>query len=227
MQPLVIIPARGGSKGIPGKNIKPLGGKPLIEYTIEAALSAFSSEQIVVSTDDTSIQRVAENCGIPVPKLRPAHLATDTATSQDVILHCMQDAANSNFEFNTVVLLQPTSPFRTGHHIEEAVKLYDQNLDMVVSVHESDANPYYSLFEENDEQFLEPSKVGSFTRRQDCPKVYEYNGAIYVMNPESLKKKAINKFERIRKYEMEKRYSIDLDTTFDWELAEFLLGKLD
>ena len=222
MKPLVIIPARGGSKGIPGKNSKLLGGKPLIQYTIEAALEAFPAERIVVSTDDEKIREIAESCGISVPTLRPDHLATDTASSYEVILHCIEENKD-HLDFDVIVLLQPTSPFRQGIHIREAMELYDINLDMVVSVDEADQNPYYSLFEENEDGYLRKSKEGNYTRRQDCPKVYAYNGAIYVMNRESLEKNAINEFTNIRKYVMDKKYSVDLDTPFDWKLAEFML----
>ena len=125
MRPLVIIPARGGSKGVPGKNIKLLNGKPLIQYTIEAALEVFDQEQIIVSTDAEDIKTVAELLGISVPFLRPSELATDTASSRDVILHAMDYyGSNRSWSPDVIVLLQPTSPFRQGVHIEAALNLY-------------------------------------------------------------------------------------------------------
>lgn len=225
MKPLVIIPARGGSKGIPGKNIKLLGGKPLIQYTIEAAMDVFPSEQIIVSTDSEEIKSVAEACGITVPFIRPAHLSSDTASSYDVLLHAMNYAEASGIIFDSIVLLQPTSPFRTAHHIKEALKLYSPDLHMVVSVQESDENPYYSLFEESENGFLEKSKEGNFTRRQDCPSVYSYNGAIYIINPDQLKQKTLGEFTKVKKYVMPKADSIDLDTELDWKLAEILMSE--
>lgn len=224
MKPLVIIPARGGSKGIPGKNSKLLGGKPLIQYTIEAALEVFPIDRIVVSTDDEKIRQIAEDCGVSVPNLRPEHLATDTASSYDVILHCIEENKD-RLDFDVIVLLQPTSPFRKGIHISEAMELYDSKLDMIVSVDEADQNPYYSLFEENEDGYLRKSKEGNYTRRQDCPKVYAYNGAIYVMNRKSLEERSLGEFTNIRKYVMDKKYSVDLDTPFDWKLAEFMLAN--
>ncbi len=223
MQALVIIPARGGSKGIPGKNIKTLGSKPLIHYTIEAALGVFDKDRIIVSTDSVEIKNCVEDCNIKVPFLRPEHLSTDIASSQDVLLHAMDFADQKGIIYDTVILLQATSPFRNAEHIREAIHLYDPSLEMVVSVKESDENPYYSLFEESKQGFLKRSKEGNFTRRQDCPKVYSYNGAIYVINPESLRRSSIGEFVKVRKYVMRAEDSIDLDTQLDWKLAELIL----
>lgn len=168
MDSLVIIPARAGSKGVPRKNIKLLDGKPLIKYTIDAALEVFDSNQIIVSTDSPDIKHVAEQSGLVVPFLRPDHLATDNASSQDVIIHAMNYCiSNYAYKPNTIVLLQPTSPFRKGKHIKAALELYDPSLDMVVSVKETDANPYYVLYEEDEEKFLRKSKSSNAKRRQD------------------------------------------------------------
>ncbi len=147
MKPLIIIPARGGSKGIPGKNIKKLGGKPLIEYTLEAARELFSDQQICVSTDSLEIKKVVENLGLAVPFLRPNELATDTASTYDVLLHALNFYEHRNYKPDAVILLQTTSPFRTSTHISEALKLYSNNYDMVVSVKKTKSNPYYVLFE--------------------------------------------------------------------------------
>lgn len=223
MKPIVIIPARGGSKGIPGKNIKPLNGKPLIHYTTEAAREVFPDNIILVSTDSIEIKRIVEETGLQVPFLRPSELSTDTSSSYDVLLHAAEFAKKEGIDFDTVVLLQPTSPLRTSKHISEALSIYNDALDMVVSVKESEENPYYSLFEENQEGILQPSKPSNFTRRQDCPPVYSYNGAIYVINYESLKKQPLHKFTRIAKYLMPGINSLDLDTELDWKFMEFLM----
>ena len=225
MDPLVIITARGGSKGVPDKNIKLLGGKPLIAYTIEAALGVFPAERIIVSTDSEKIKQAAEKCGIEVPFLRPAELATDTASSYDVILHTMDQANQLGIIYDTVILLQPTSPFRNAQHIRGALALLRENDDMVVSVKVSEENPYYSLFEENSDGYLSRSKEGSFTRRQDCPKVFSYNGAIYVMRAESLRKETIGSFKKVRKYVMSDLESLDIDTPLDWKLAELIMKE--
>ena len=225
MKALVIIPARRGSRGIPGKNIKLLGDKPLIQYSIDAALKVFNKEDILVSTDSKEIKVIAENCGLNVPFLRPDELATDFTSSQDVILHAIDYTQQRGQNYDSVVLLQPTSPFRNAQHIEEAIKLYDKRLEMVVSVKVSGHNPYYTLYEESDNGFLTQSKKAKFTRRQDCPNVYAYNGAIYVISIDALKTKSIAEFDKVKKYEMSELHSIDLDTPLDWDLAEIVLNK--
>lgn len=226
MNILVIIPARGGSKGIPHKNIKPLAGKPLIYYTIDTARQLVPDEDICVSTDDQSIIRCVEDYGLKVPFVRPAELATDTAGTYEVLLHALKFYEQQGKVYDVVVLLQNTSPFRTAEQVREALALYHSDLDMVVSVKECKANPYYCVFEEDGKGYLHISKGdGCITRRQDAPKVYEYNGAIYVINPRSLKEKPLNKFTRRIKYIMDERSSLDLDTMSDWYLAEMISNK--
>lgn len=224
MKTLVVIPARGGSKGIPYKNIKPLGGKPLIGYTIDAARYVTDDARICISTDDDKIIKTVEDYGLPVPFKRPASLATDTAGTYEVLLHALDYYEQRGEWIDVVVLLQATSPFRTGKHVEEALKLYHPGIDMVVSVKETGSNPYFVCFEENDKGFLHISKGdGSYRRRQDCPPVYEYNGAIYIINPKSLKSMPLNKFTKRVKYVMDGEHSLDLDTMMDWHLAEYMI----
>lgn len=225
MKTLVVIPARGGSKGIPKKNIKKLNEKPLINYTIEAARDLFDDSCIYVSTDSEKIRKIVEATGLMVPFLRPSKLATDTANSQDVILHALEYFEQQNGSPDIVILLQPTSPFRKAKHIKEAMTLYNPNLDMVVSVKETESNPYYVLFEEDKNGFLRKSKEGNFTRRQDCPKVWEFNGAIYIINTKSLKEKKMNEFSNVIKYEMDDKSSHDIDTMLDWDIAEIINKK--
>lgn len=225
MNPLIVIPARGGSKGVPGKNIKKLGGKPLIQYSIEAAKTVFPDELICVSTDDNEIKSTVESLGLQVPFLRPADLATDTSGTYEVLIHAIDFYETKGYKPDVLVLLQPTSPFRTEKHIKEALSVYNDSIDMVVSVKETKSNPYYILFEEDDNGFLKKSKEAHFTRRQDCPKVWEFNGAIYIINIATLKKKSIQEFERIVKYEMSEFSSHDIDTLFDWEVAEMIMKQ--
>ena len=221
---LVVIPARGGSKGVPRKNIKLLNKKPLIHYTIEAARKVFEDQYIYVSTDSTDIKSISEQTGLTVPFLRPKHLATDTANTRDVLLHALEQFTLINKqEPDVIVLLQPTSPFRNESHIREALAQYNSNLDMVVSVKETNSNPYYVLFEEDSKGFLAKSKKGNFTRRQDCPKVWEYNGAIYLINPNSIQKYSIGDFNKVIKYEMDEWSSHDIDNVLDWKIAEALI----
>ncbi len=228
MKPLYIIPARGGSKGIPRKNIKELCGKPLIAYTIEAALkaSARTGGYILLSTDDSEIADTARRYGLRVDYMRPAELATDTAGSREVMLDAMDWANGQRIDYDTVVLLQPTSPLRTADDIAGAEALYDGTADMVVSVCVSDANPYYNLFETSADGTLHVCKGdGLITRRQDAPTVYEYNGAVYVINPRSLRSMPLGAFPVRIPYLMPASRSIDLDTPADWARAEALISN--
>lgn len=224
MKPLIVIPARGGSKGVPRKNIKVLGDKPLIQYTIDAAKGVFDEEFICVSTDDFEIKSVVEQLGLKVPFLRPNELASDTAGTYEVLLHAISYYESKGYFPDTLILLQPTSPFRTSAHIKEALKLYHESIDMVVSVKETKANPYYILFEEDRNGYLKKTKEANFTRRQDCPKVWEYNGAIYIINVKALKASAISQFTKVCKFEMDETSSHDIDTLLDWRIAEIIIN---
>lgn len=224
MKPLIVIPARGGSKGVPRKNIKVLGDKPLIQYTIDAAKGVFDDEFICVSTDDFEIKSVVEQLGLKVPFLRPNELASDTAGTYEVLLHAISYYESKGYFPDTLILLQPTSPFRTSAHIKEALKLYHESIDMVVSVKETKANPYYILFEEDRNGYLKKTKEANFTRRQDCPKVWEYNGAIYIISVKALKEKTISQFTKVCKFEMDETSSHDIDTLLDWKIAEIIIN---
>lgn len=223
---LVIIPARGGSKGIPHKNIKLFAGKPLIYYAIDTARQIVPDADICVSTDDDEIMRVVEQYGLPVLFKRPAELATDTAGTYEVLLHALNWYEANGNHFDAVILLQVTSPFRTAQHVKEAIRLYSDDVDMVVSVNVCPANPYYCVFEEDKKGYLHVCKGdGNIFRRQDAPTVYEYNGAIYIINPESLKTKHMHQFEKRVKYVMNDLSSFDLDTEMNWMIAETLAAK--
>ena len=223
MKYLVVIPARGGSKGIPRKNIKLFDGKPLIYYTIDTAREIVPNEDICVSTDDDEIIEVVEAYGLKVPFKRPDELATDTAGTYEVLLHALDFYERQGKHYDALILLQNTSPFRTSEHVKEALKLYTPKVDMVVSVKECPANPYYCVFEENQEGYLHVCKGdGNIFRRQDAPKVYEYNGAIYIMNVDVLKTTHMHKMQRRIKYVMDDRSSFDLDTMNDWIIAEMI-----
>ena len=226
MKSLVIIPARGGSKGIPHKNIKPLAGKPLIYYTIDCARQLVPDDDICISTDDLKIVKCVEDYGLKVPFVRPAELATDTAGTYEVLLHALDFYEKQGKEYDSIILLQNTSPFRTSWHVEEAMKLYSSAIDMVVSVKETTSNPYYNCFEEDSKGFLHISKGdGLFTRRQDVPKAYEYNGAIYIINPNSLKEMPLGRFTKRVKYVMDDLHSVDLDHMIDWKFAELIIKE--
>lgn len=225
---LWLIPARGGSKGIPNKNLKPFCGESLVSRTVRQAIEMADEKDIIfLSTDSEEIKKEAERHNIEVPFLRPSHLASDSASTYSVILHTLEEFKNRQQEFDNVVLLQPTSPFRTIEDIKGARDLWTPGIDMVVSVTQSKANPYFNLFEENNKGFLVHSKgKGEYTRRQDAPKVWEYNGAVYVMTTASLLKSSMAEFRKIVPYIMPESRSIDLDTPEDWIVAELIYQRL-
>ena len=226
MKSLVIIPARGGSKGIPHKNIKPLNGKPLIHYTIDVARGVAKDEDICVSTDDPDIIKCVENYGLKVPFVRPAELATDTAGTYEVLLHALDFYEKQGRHYDVVLLLQNTSPFRTAEHVKEALELYRKDIDMVVSVNKTKTNPYYNCFEEDSDGFLKKTIDSSLlVRRQDAPVTYEFNGAIYIFNVLKLKQMHFGKFSKTIKYVMDDLHSVDLDNMIDWKFAEFIINE--
>jgi len=220
---LILIPARGGSKGIPGKNIRPLNGKPLIFYTLDVAAAIEGDNIICVSTDDNAIAGKVEEYGIEIPFLRPANLATDTSGTREVILHALDYYKEQGVAFKSVILLQPTSPLRKLQHVTDALSLYTEDIDMVVSVTKSNLNPWYNLYRETSDGYLVRSVDSDFTRRQDCPPVYEVNGAVYIINPGSIREREFHSFTRIVKVEMERKYSVDIDEEIDWNLAEVII----
>lgn len=221
---LIVIPARGGSKGIPGKNIKLLAGRPLLHHTLEAIASLPAGATVCVSTDDGGIADCAALAGFPVPFLRPRELATDTAGTYEVLIHALDHYLAAGKTFSKLLLLQVTSPFRQPNHIMEALALFESSrMDMVVSVTESEANPYYNLFEESD-GVLVKSKPSDYVRRQDCPPVYQYNGAIYVIDVAALRQRPIHRFRKVAKYVMDAESSLDLDAPLDWMVAEMMIA---
>jgi N-acylneuraminate cytidylyltransferase len=224
-QTLFIIPARGGSKGVPRKNVKPLGGKPLIQYTIEVARKLTEDKNICVSTDDEEIKLLVEGLGLHVPFIRPAELATDSAGTHGVLLHALEFYQLNGYKYERLVLLQPTSPFRESWQVKQALDSWEEGLEMIVSVKKTKSNPYYLLFEENADGYLTKSKEGNFVTRQECPIVYELNGAIYIIDVGSLLTSPISAFTRIKKFLMDETYSLDIDTPMDWIFAEFLLSQ--
>lgn len=220
---LVVIPARGGSKGLPGKNIKMLCGKPLIAYSIDVARAITSDDNICVSTDDQRIIDVVENYGLKVPFVRPAEYATDTATTNDVLLHAVNFYEKQGKNYSKILLLQPTSPLRKVGEIKEAIALYRNDIDMVVSVMKSHAPAV--LCQDNEDGFVDLVYNKKAQGRQSLPTLFEFNGAIYVINVEALKEKGLAGFDRKIKYVMPKESSIDIDDIYDFMLIEKILNE--
>jgi len=228
MRILYLIPARAGSKGLPGKNTKILGNKPLITHTIDFVKKRIKKkDELCISTDDDAIFSIAADLGINIPFERPSELATDTATTYDVIMHALKFYEGQGKFFDCVLLLQVTSPLRSELDFDCLISSYDKEIDMVVTVKQSKENPYFTLFEENNEGYIEKSKTGDFQRRQDCPAVFAFNGSMYLMNVEALKKGPINQFKKIKKVIMPDERSVDVDNMADWILLEYYFSSFE
>lgn len=224
MGTLFLITARGGSKGIPKKNIKLLNGKPLIHYSIELARQFTMDENICVSTDDQEIIDCCKELNYTCPFVRPSELATDEASSKDVILHALNFYKSKNQIFKCVVLLQPTSPLRLKEQVKSALELFNESIDLVIGVKITKSNPYQLLYQLNEVGYLKKIiNSDNYMRRQDMPTVYEINGAVYVYNYNSL----INEMElkKVKPSIMPAINSVDIDEPLDWDWAEFLIKK--
>lgn len=225
---LAIIPARAGSKRLPGKNSKLLFSKPLIEWTIEAAQKCQYLTDIIVSTDSEEIAQIARNCGVPVPFMRPAEFSGDKATAIDVIEHTVSYLQSRKKHYDYIIWLQPTSPLRTEQDINGAVKMIlDRQADAVISVCECDHSPLWSnTLDENAsmDNFLS-SYVRENPRSQALPDYYRLNGAIYIARIENLlQAKSFFLNKNVFAYKMDKESSIDIDNHLDFKLAELLLA---
>jgi N-acylneuraminate cytidylyltransferase len=225
---LCLIPARRDSKGIPGKNWKPLNGKPLINYSIESALSIPNIDTICISTNsDEIIDIIQNNFDLKAHFKRPESLSTDYSSSREVILHAVEYFEKNNEFFDAILLLQPTSPLRKTIDIQNCISLFQENeCEMVVSVCESPYNPYYNIyFENNDSGYIQKSIQGSYTRRQDCPPAYLINGSIYVISVNAIKENEIHSMTKLLKYVMPWEFNIDLDKPEDWIEMENLIKR--
>ena len=223
MNYLYVIPARGGSKGIPRKNIKPLNGKPLIYYSIDVARELAVDADICVSTDDDEIIHFIEVYGLSIPFKRPKELATDSAGTYEVLLNAIDYYEKKGKIYDVVILLQPTSPLRNADDVRNAINLFNNGIDMVVSVRQSHSASV--ICHELESGYLELTLAKNANRRQDCENYYEYNGAIYVINVASLKKMKLGEFQKIKKYVMSMEHSIDIDNEMDWVMAELISKK--
>ncbi len=222
---LAIIPARGGSKRLPRKNIKSLNGKPLIYYTIRESFKSRYISKIVVSTEDEDIARISSKYGAKVIK-RPKELSKDDTPSIDVVLHALSTLEVQDFKPDIVVLLQPTSPLRNSQDIDNAIELFmKSDCESVISVCEAEHSPYWSFKVENG--YLKPIFGEEYLRkrRQDLPKAYMPNGAIYVSTPEVLYRYRSFYCQKMIPYIMSLERSIDIDNEIDFLLAELLMRK--
>ena len=225
---LAIIPARGGSKGIPGKNIKLLGGKPLLQYTVEAARESRLLSRVILSSEDTAIIEVAKALEVEVPFVRPAHLATDRSGSLEVVQHALEYFKERGVFFDAVCLLQPTTPFREPGSIDTAIAQFlSKDFDSLISVRKvpDEFNPHW---------VFEPDKNGSLKvatgekeiiyRRQDLPSAYFRDGSIYLTKTNVILKQNSLYGNKIGYVVSEGEKYVNVDTTKDWERAETLIN---
>ena len=218
---LAIIPARGGSKRLPRKNILDLAGKPLIAWSIEAALKSEYIDKVIVSSDDDEILQISQSFGADIIK-RPQELATDISTSFDAIKHTI----NETQLYDYVVLLQPTSPLRNKKHIDESIQtLISKDADAVISVCEMDHSPLWSnTLPENESMNHFIREEVKNKRSQDLDNYYRLNGAIYICKTDLLLKEETFFIKKnIYAYKMQRKSSIDIDEKIDFKLAEFFI----
>ena len=219
---LALIPARGGSKGIPRKNIRPFCGKPLLHWTIDAALASACVDQVIVSTEDPEIAEVAKAGGAEVPFLRPDELATDDAPGIAPVLHALDQLP----QVSDVLLLQPTSPLRTSSDIDSIVALREQaRSESAVSLTLSAKHPAW-MYGLSDGQRLDPLlQLGEAHSRQQLPTAYVLNGALYLASRDFLlRKKSFIATDTVG-YLMPSERSVDIDTPLDWQWAKFLMEQ--
>ena len=220
---LAFIPARAGSRRVPNKNLRLLNGLPLIHYTIEQAKASPLIDKIVVSSDSEKILAYARSCGvIGIP--RPSSISGDASPTVDAVRHALDVLAGENYVPDCVVILQPTSPLRSADDITSCVRLYQNgSIQTVVSVVE--ANPFWTLKKTNKE--IMPVLGWDYfkLRKQDLPKAYALNGAVFVARTDYLRKNALLVGRRTKLYEMPPERSIDIDEEIDFAFAEFLLGR--
>lgn len=223
MSCLALIPARGGSKGIPRKNVRLLANKPLIAWTIESALQATSIDRVVVSTENEEIASIAKAWGADIPFMRPTALAADDTPSMDVVYHALDQLD----EYDWVLLLQPTSPLRAAEDIDEMSAFCQQaQAPAAVSICPCSKHPFWTYWQAPN-GLLHPLVTDQplIARRQDCPPAFELNGAMYLGRTSWLRQQSHFVTSETVGYRMPRSRSLDLDTPDDWLLAEFLIGR--
>lgn len=227
MHCLAIIPARGGSKGIPNKNIAPVGGQPLIAWTIQAALSVSEIERIIVSTDAPNIAEIARDYGADVPFLRPAELAGDETSSMDVVIHLL-DQLNTREGYcpEYILLLQPTSPLRNATDIRNAIQLANEKrASCVIGVSPVSQYPHWMKTISQNGVLLPFLELKTATRRQELPALYTPNGSIYLARREWILEQRSFYSDQTYAYIMPSERSIDIDEPWDLKLADLVLSN--
>ena len=225
MSAIVTICARGGSKGVPRKNVRKMMGKPLIVYSIEQALSCDFVNGVYVSTDDEEIAQVAQDAGAHIPFLRPAELADDATGKLDVIKHLTEHLSAEGVMFETIIDLDPTSPLRSITDIRLCYELLTTDCDAVITGYLADKNPYFNMVELSRTGMAQLVKSPSepTLSRQSAPAVYSMNASIYVWHKQSLQKGLWEGRTRLHVMPIER--SVDIDSPLDWKLVELLMSE--
>lgn len=228
MRVLGVVTARGGSRGIPRKNIRPLCGKPLLEYTAEAALGAKSLSRVILTTEDAEIAEIGKRCGLETPFIRPVELAGDDTPTLPVLQHAVRTLEDARDRYDAVCLLQPTNPLRRSEHIDRCVEmLVSSGADSVVTMLPVPAeyNPHWVYFEDA-AGFLRIStgETSPIPRRQDLPPAYHREGSVYVTRRDVLMEQNSLFGTRLAGYLMNPEESVNIDSLEDWERAEILLS---
>lgn len=225
---LAIIPARAGSKGVKDKNIIDLCGKPLIAYSIEAALKSKYIDRVVVSTDGEYIAKVAKEYGADVPFLRPDYLSSDTSRTIDCVMHCIEEVQNMGDKYDYMILLQPTQPLRESYHIDESIELMlEKDEEGLVSICKVKEHPILMRTLNEDGGMNNLLSISSTQRRQDFKDYYRVNGVIYInkINENLNLNTSLN--DNKLPYVMEEKYSVDIDEFLDVKIAKLMIKEIE
>lgn len=228
MKILGLIPARGESKGIPRKNIKLLGGKPLLQYTFDSAQVSSLLSNIVLSTDDQEIMGTAKSFGLEVPFIRPSELAEDDTSSLEVVQHALHFFEEKGEKYDAVCLLQPTSPFRKAGLIDQAIKHFENGgYDSLISVREVPAeyNPHWIFEEKNGSLKISTGETEIISRRQELPNAYQRDGAIYITKASVLLEENSLYGKKIGFIDTTGSPHVNIDVPKDWEEAEKIISE--
>jgi CMP-N-acetylneuraminic acid synthetase len=226
-KPICLIPARGGSKGVPNKNVKLLGGKPLIAYTIKSALTSKLFQKTIVSTEDLKIAKIAKKYGAEVPFMRPKNLALDNSSMVNVVLNSIIKLQNLGYEFESIVFRDCTVPFIRNLDLRGVLKILDKTkCDSVCAVYQQHHNPYFNMMEKNSNGFLRFSKKPQkkIASRQKAPIVYQLNGLIAFNVEQFLKYKKLY-MPKTLPYEISPEIGFMIDTPFEFQIADLIAQK--
>lgn len=230
MRVLGLIPARGGSKGVRRKNVRPLCGKPLLQWTAETSLASRALGRVVLSTEDAEIADIGRCCGVEVPFIRPRELAADDAPTLAVVMHAVLTLEKMGDRFDAVCLLQPTSPLRRSADIDASIELLEEShADSVVSVQRvpSEYNPHWVYFRDSDGSLrLSTGELAPIPRRQLLPPAFCRDGSIYVTRREVIVEQESLYGGRVLGYEVDRASTVNIDTPADWDRAEAMLQEL-